>query len=289
MYDIAIIGSGPAGLSAAVNGISRNKKVVVFGRGEESSWIYKAEKVNNYLGVYDLNGQEMIKKFYDHALSLGVEIKKGRVLQIMPMGNYFSINMENEFYESKTIILAIGIEKGKKVKGEDEYLGKGVSYCATCDGMLYKNKTAVVVGEIEEAEEDANFLSGICKKVYFVPKYKKDKYSLNSNVEIVKDEVKEVFGNEFVQGLSFNKNKIECEGAFFIKDSMPVSNLVYGLKTEKNSIVINRLCETNIAGLFAAGDCTGWPYQVSKAVGEGLISAQQAARYIDEMEKSKIV
>lgn len=282
MYDIAVIGGGPAGLSAAINGLSRNKSVIVFGREMESSWIYKAEKVDNYLGLYNVNGKEMLEKFYQHSKDMGINIKNGRVLQILPMGDYFSINLENEIFNSKTVILATGIEKGKKIKGEEEYLGKGVSYCATCDGMLYRKKDVTVIGEIKEAEEDANFLSEICNKVYFVSYYGEPS-DLNENIEILNGKVTEVKGNDIITSVIIDDKEINCDGIFFIKKSTPVSNIIYGLDvTEKNAIDVNRMCETNIKGVFAAGDCTGWPYQISKAVGEGLIAAQQASKYIDK-------
>lgn len=282
MYDIAVIGAGPAGLSAAINALSRNKDVIVFGRNMETSWIYKAEKVNNYLGVYNVNGKEMLEKFYEHSKEMGVNIKNGRVLQIFSMDNYFSINLENEIFDSKAVILATGIEKGKKIQGEEEYLGKGVSYCATCDGMLYRKKDVVVVGEIKEAEEDANFLSEICRKVYYISYYGKP-VNLNENIELLKGKVEKVKGNEVLTGITINNEEMECDGVFFIKKTIPISNIIYGLETtDQNVINVNRMCETNIKGLFAAGDCTGWPYQISKAVGEGLIAAQQASKYIDK-------
>lgn len=281
MFDVVIIGAGPAGLSAAVNACARNKDVIVFGRHMETSWIYKAEKVNNYIGMHNVSGEQMMKTFYEHVNEMNITVKNGRVLQVLSMGDYYSVNFENEFYDTKTIIIATGIERGQKIKGEEEFLGKGVSYCATCDGMLYKNKTAFVIGETEEGEEDSAFLSEICSKVYYFPKYE-IKNKINEKVEIVKNKPIQVIGKEFVTGIELENETINCDGVFFIKKSVPMENLIYGIEMNNNSININRVCETNLKGVYAAGDCTGWPYQVSKAVGEGLTAALQASKYIDE-------
>ncbi len=284
MIDVAIIGAGPAGLSAAINVYSRNKTAVVFGNKIETSWLYTAEEVNNHLGMPHLSGKEMLEKFVEHAKGLGIEMKEGRVLQILNMGDYFAINFNNENYEAKTIVIATGVSKGKTVAGENDLLGKGVSYCATCDGMLYRGKDVVLIGETEEAEEDADFLAEICSKVYFVPRYKV-KGILSHKLTVIDKKVASVLGGDFVEGVSFDDDSsVSCSGAFFIKEAVPIGSLIYGLSLNGNAIEVNRLCETNIAGVYAAGDCTGWPLQLSKAIGEGLVAAQQAVRYLNKKQ-----
>ncbi len=288
MVDIAIIGAGPAGLSAAINGVARNKSVLVLGQKRETSWIYKAEKVNNHLGMPEISGKAMIDKFYEHALSLNIQIKEGRALQILPMGDYFVINFDNELIEAKTLILAIGTEKKSGVKGEEELLGSGVSYCATCDGMLYRGKNVVVYGEIPEGYEDAKFLAGICKEVIYV--YSSDSNSGDSISDIssancsfnkkIKGKITEVLGEKQVTGVIVNNEKISCDGVFFVKETMPLTTLIPGLETKDGAIIVNRLMETNLKGVYAAGDCTGWPLQISKAIGEGLVAAQSCTKYL---------
>lgn len=279
MLDIAVIGGGPAGLSAAINATMRNKSVTVFGRKKETSWLYTAKNVNNHLGMPNMSGQQMVEQFYSHAKSLNVEFKEGRVLQILPMGQYLGLNFENDFIEARTVILATGITKGNHIKNEDEYTGKGVSYCATCDGMLYRGKDVVVVGEIEEGEEDANFLSEICKSVTYISNYKNINH-LNPSIKLIYGKPQEVIGTAFVEGIKINEETIKCNAIFFIKQSTPLNTLVNGLNIEKNSIVVNRLMETNIEKIYAVGDCTGWPFQISKAIGEGLVAAQAATKYL---------
>lgn len=281
MIDIAIIGSGPAGLSAAINAKARNRSVVVLGRSRDTSWLYRAEKVNNHLGMPELNGKEMIDTFYNHAKEQGVEFRTGRVTQIMAMKDHFSISFQKDYIKAQTVILAIGNSKSTTmVEGESELVGKGVSYCATCDGMLYRDTDVVVVGEVEEGEEDANFLSEICKNVYYIPHYHEVK-NLNPKVKIINGKLDKILGTDEVEAIEINNKKIECQGVFFVKASISIERLVYGLEVdEKNAIKVDRNMETNIKGLFAAGDCTGWPLQVSKAIGEGLVSAQAADKYV---------
>lgn len=281
MYDIGIIGSGPAALSAAVNARQRNKSVCVFGRSLDSSLLFAAEKVDNYLGMPDLSGEEMLNQFYAHAVKRGVEFKESRISQIMSMGDYFVINADNEFFEAKTLILAIGLNKSKGITGEMEYLGKGVSYCATCDGMLYRNKKVVVVGENEEGEAEANFLADVCEKVVYLPLYQ-PVLNLKETVEILNGKPKAVIGEgSRVTGIEAGDERVECDGIFFAKNSTPPESLLFGLHTDGKNIMVDRSMATNLPGVFAAGDCTGAPFQIAKAVGEGLVAALSAAAYID--------
>lgn len=282
MYDIAIIGSGPAALSAAVNGRQRNKSVCVFGRSLDSSLLFAAEKVDNYLGMPDLSGEELLNQFYAHAVKRGAEFKESRISQILSMGDRFLINAENQFFEAKTLILAIGLNKSRGIAGETEYLGKGVSYCATCDGMLYRNKKVIVVGENEEGEAEANFLADICEKVTYIPLYQPVLY-LKENVTTLEERPQAVLGeNGRVTGLQTEAEKLDCDGIFFAKSSTPPESLLFGLEMDGKNILTDKSMATNLPGVFAAGDCTGAPFQIAKAVGEGLVAALSAAVYIDK-------
>lgn len=281
MLDIAIIGSGPAALSAAVNARQRNKSVCVFGRSLDSSLLFAAEKVDNYLGLPEMSGEEMLNEFYAHAVKRGVEFRECRITQILSMGDSFMVNADNEFIQAKTLILAIGLSKSKGIAGEMDYLGKGVSYCATCDGMLYRNKKVVVVAENEEGEAEANFLADVCAEVDYVPLYQ-PVLNLKENVKVLESRPKAVLGDEMrVSALELENETVECDGIFFAKNSTPPESLLFGLKTDGKNIIVDRSMATNLPGVFAAGDCTGAPYQIAKAVGEGLVAALSAAAYID--------
>lgn len=288
VLDVAIIGGGPAALSAALNCRQRNKTVTIFGRSLDSSLLFAAEKVDNYLGLPDMGGEELLNTFYAHAMKNGVEFKEARISQIMSMGDSYMINAENEFIQAKAIILATGLSKSKGIAGEMEYLGKGVSYCATCDGMLYRSKKVVVVAENEEGEAEANFLADICSEVLYVPLYQ-PVMSLKDNVKVVNGKPKAVLGeNDRVTGLELADETLGCDGIFFAKNSMPPESLLFGLETEGKNIVVNRKMETNLPRVYAAGDCTGAPYQIAKAVGEGLVAALSAAAAIDQLDREQV-
>lgn len=287
MLDIAIIGSGPAALSAAVNARQRNKTVCVFGRSLDNSLLFAAEKVDNYLGLPEIGGEEMLNLFYAHAMKNGVEFRECRIKQILSMGDRYMINADNDFVEAQTLILAIGLSKSRGIKGEMEYLGKGVSYCATCDGMLYRGKRVVVVGENEEGEAEANFLADLCTEVTYLPLYQ-PVLNLKDGVKLAEGKPQEVLGEEGkVCGLALEQNILPCDGIFFAKNSMPPESLLYGLETDGKNIVVNRNMETNLPGVYAAGDCTGTPYQIAKAVGEGLVAALSAAAEVDRRKRAK--
>lgn len=285
MLDIAIIGAGPAGLSAAINAKIRNKKVKIFGNLPSTSYLYKAERVDNYIGMMGLSGKQMIDSFLIHAKEMGVEVQEGKVVEIFSMGDYYVLNVDNEFIESKTIILANGFSKSKVLEGENEFLGKGVSYCATCDGGLYRGKDIAVIGDSKHAEEEVNYLAQLCEKVYYIPLYK-DIQKLDANVTLVQGKPKKIVGEKIVEALHLEDQKLDVSGVFIIKEHIPTTKLLQGLEMKNNAIGVNRLMETNLKGVYAAGDCTGRPYQVAKAVGEGNIAALQAVSYLHAQENA---
>ncbi|EJO5348524.1 NAD(P)/FAD-dependent oxidoreductase [Clostridium botulinum] len=280
-YDIAIIGSGPAGLEAAINAKIRNKSIIIFGNRELSSKLVKAPKINNYLGFYDISGNDLKDKFVDHMGKMEIEITYERINNVYAMGEYFALMVNEKMHEAKTVIIATGVEYGKPLKGEEEFLGKGVGYCATCDAPLYKNKRVTIIGYNKEAEEEANFVSELAEKLYYVPMYKGE-YSLSDKVEVINDKPVEIAGQEHVEKLILKDSQIETDGVFVLKDSVSPSQLVPGLEMEDEHIKVDRKMQTNIAGCFAAGDCTGKPYQYIKSAGEGQVAALTAVSYLDK-------
>lgn len=279
-YDIAIIGSGPAGLSAALNAKIRNKSFIVFGNKNLSPKITKAPKINNYLGFPNSRGDKLAEAFREHISSMGIEITEARVNAVYSMGDYFNLMVKDDMYEAKSIILATGVEFSKPLKGELEFLGKGVGYCATCDAPLYKGKTVVIVASNEEAEQEANYVSEIAGKVYYIPIYKGD-YHLNDNVELIEERPIEIVGDKKVSKIVLKNSEIETDGVFLLKDAISPSQLVPGLEEKDGHINCDRLMKTNINGCFAAGDCVGKPYQYIKAAGEGNIASLSAVAYLD--------
>ena len=281
IVDIIIIGAGPAGLSAAVNAVTRGKTVRIFSNRE--NYLSKAERVDNHLGFYHASGKELMDKFKEHAEAMGIKIEKGMAVNILSFGESFMVNINGEISESKKIILAMGISKIKELPGEDKLLGSGVSYCATCDAMLYKNKKAVVWDQSKDAWEEANVLQSIGSNVTFISN-KPEPEHLSNDIKFIKGTITEIIGENTVEAVNTGNEVIKTDAVFMLRDAVAPSALIDGLELDGNFININKHMETNIPGVYAAGDITGKPLQLSKAISEGLIAAQHAALQIDKKE-----
>ena len=215
---------------------------------------------------------------------MGISITEERIDAIYSMGEYFSLMVAEKMYEAKSIIVATGVEYVKPVKGEEEFLGKGVGYCATCDAQLYKDRVVTIIGHNKHAEEEANYVSELASKTYYVPMYKGN-YELNDNISVIQDKLKEIVGDEKVKEVVFEKQRIQTDGVFLLKDSISPSQLVPGLEMDNEHIKVDRKMETNIKNCYAAGDCTGKPYQYMKAAGEGQVAALSAVEAISQISQ----
>lgn len=278
--DIAIIGTGPAGVSAALTAKIRNKTVMIIGKKHLSDKVRKSHQIQNYPGLPDVAGEDLARALADHLKKMDIEITEEQVTAVYAMGDHFAIQCAKEMYEARTVIIATGVMQGKVLPGEEENLGRGVSYCATCDAALYKGKEAVVVGYSPREEQEAEFLAELADKVTYVPVYKEETGFKASNIEVVKGVPKEIRrdGNKSV--LVLDGSEIVSDGIFVLRDSVSPGQLVPGLETEGAHIKTERDMSTSIAGLFAAGDITGTPYQDAKSVGEGNVAALSAVNYL---------
>ena len=283
-YDIIVLGCGPAGLSAAVAARSRNKSVLVIGNPVEESPLARAERVDNYLGLPGRTGLELLQTMKRHAQQMEVQIVTGRVIALMAWNGSFALTVGSEMYQGRALVLAPGVVRAAKFPGEQELLGKGVSYCATCDGMLYRNRTVMVVGRTKDAPEEANFLQSIGCHVTYISKERPEQ--LNGEIDHLTGTKLEVLGEGRVNGLRIDSEEYPCDGVFILRQAVAPDDLLPGLAVEDGSIKVNRAMETNLEGVFAAGDCTGQPWQVSKAVGEGLVAGESAAEYLDNQQKN---
>lgn len=269
MYDIAVIGGGPAGLSAAIQARARNKSVLVVSGDDRDNPLYKTSRIDNYLGFYNVTGPELLKRFRTHAGQMGVERRDGRVLNLLAVGGAYYLSIGSEVEQARAVVLATGVVRAKKYPGEAERLGAGVSYCATCDGMLYRGKPVAVVGYTDTARQEAEFLQKIgCSVTYF-------------------DRPKqcEIRGDGRVESVTCDGRTIPAEGVFILRPTMAPTELFPGLAVEQGYVTVDRRMATNLPGLFAAGDCTGGPLQVSKAAGDGLIAGQSAAAWAAAQER----
>lgn len=282
MYDCIIIGSSVAGISAAINLKIRKKEFLLIGSKDFSAKVQKAELIQNYVGMPSLSGCELSDALASHLDDMEIEITEARVNSIMRMGDTFMLSAGSDVYETKSVVLATGVEFSKKIEGEDEFLGKGVSYCATCDGFFYRGKTIAVVGSSKEAEKELDYLADLAASVYYFPLYKlEDGTTFKENITLVADRPAKLVGEERVKTIVDRKDTAwEVDGVFFLKDALAPSTLLQGLEDDGMHIVVDRQMRTNIPGCFACGDCTGRPYQYMKAAGEGNIAAHSVVEFL---------
>ena len=262
-YDVLVIGGGPAGLSAAQNVRARGKTALVISNPLEENPLWKAKEVDNYLGLPRLSGAELLTAFQRHAESSGAEFLEGRALSALRSGESWYVSVGNTMVQGKAVVLAAGVVRGKKLPGEAELLGRGVSYCATCDGMLYRGKRVAVLGWTPSAEKEAAFLEGIGCQVLYLDKPRDCA----------------IRGAEKVEAVTCGGVTEAVEAVFLLRPAMAPGDLFPGLETGGGFVAVDREMRTNLPGVFAAGDCTGGPLQVSKAVGEGLTAGQKAAAF----------
>ena len=221
----------------------------------------------------------MLEEFHRHALELGTEFVVGRGLSLLAW-NGFSITVGAQVYQGQSLILAPGVVRSAKYPGEAEYLGRGVSYCATCDGMLYRNKPVTVVGLTPDAPQEANYLNSLGCQVTYVSPHRPQ--GLQEGIPYIQAGRLAVKGEQTVTGLEADGALLPCSGVFILRRAVAPTDLLPALETDGGVIKVDRRMATNVPGVFAAGDCTGGHLQVSKAVGEGHVAALSACEYLDK-------
>jgi thioredoxin reductase (NADPH) len=280
IYDAAIIGTGPAGVSAALNLKIHNKNFIWIGSKSLSDKLNKAERIENYPGLPAITGAELSAAFQAQVEGMGIEIIPQMVNSILSFGDHYALSAGSDFYETKTILLTTGVAAVGTLPGEGELVGRGVSYCATCDGALYRGKTIAVVCNNPRFEHEAAFLAGLAAQVYYFPLYQNPQLS-GDNVHILSDRPVGVVGEKRVTGLKLRSGaELAVDGLFCLRDAISLGTLLPDLKTEQGHIAVDRTMATNLPGVFAAGDCTGRPYQYTKAVGEGNVAAHSMLDYL---------
>ena len=280
MVDCIIIGSGLAGISAALTLQANRKEFLIFGSKALSEKIEKAEKIHNYPGLPDVSGKVFSEALKAQLESAEIEIKEEKVAGVYALKSGFTVlTQEGKQYESRAVILACGVESVRQIEGEEEFSGRGVSYCATCDGFLYKDKTIGVVCTTKRLEHEIGYLADFAKRVYLVPMYKNVEIQ-RENITVIKKMPTKIVGGKRVEKLVFPTEEVPVDGVFMLRESVSPAILVGGLHTENGHVVVGRDMSTNLKGLYAAGDCTGRPYQYTKAAGEGNIAAHSVSEYL---------
>ena len=288
-YDIAIIGTGPAGISAAITAKLRNKNIILFGNKDLSDKINKAHSIKNYTGLPNVTGEELAAALKNHLNDLDIEITEKRVNAVYSMGEYFALQVGKEMIESKTLIIATGVTASKTLKNEDEFLGRGVSYSASCDAHFCKGKDVAVIAYTKEAEEDALFLSEVCSSIKYFPLYdiSNEIFDKYGNIQIIKDKPIGFAGNMKAERIICENSSYDAFSTFVVRNNISADKLVPGLKTDGTHIIVDLQMETNIKGLFACGDIAGKPYQYIKSAGQGNIAALSAVAYLANKSKGE--
>jgi len=280
MYDIVIVGKGPAGLSCAITARMRGLNALLVSPPHNVSWLARTEEIDNYPGLPKVSGAKLLETFAAQALELGVETRDGLVRQILPADEGFMLLVESDVVDAKTVVLAMGAARPQLLNGEEELLGMGVSYCATCDGMLYRGKKLAVLSASDEGAEETLFLEKLAGSIDYYPLKKHEAAMLPAAVNRTGETP---LGLErTADGICVKtKTSARCyDGVFIFRTAVSLGMLLPDLAVDGSFIPVDRGMRTNVPGVYAAGDCTGKPLQVAKAVGEGNVAAISAAEYI---------
>ena len=287
MYDIIIIGAGPAGISASLYAKRANMNVLVIYKG--TSNLENATKIENYYGFPDgITGQDLYNSGIMQAKNLGVDFRVSEVTSIEYQQDCFNVKTPENEYNAKSVIISTGNKKLKpNIKGINEFEGKGISYCAICDGFFYRNKKVAVIGSGEFAFSEAKMLSNVVKDITILTNGEQIK-SVRNNFKINTKKIKKIVGSEKVEKIVFEDlTEIDIDGIFIALGEAGANDFAktLGIITENDNIKVNENMETNVPGVFACGNITGGLLQVSKAVYEGSKAGLSAVKYVKEIKK----
>lgn len=278
-YDAAIVGTGPAGLEAAVNLKIRGKRFLLFGTPELSRKLEAAPRIDNYLGLPGISGLDLSRRFREHLAAMEIAVTAERIQMVYPMGSYFALASSRQTYEAAAVILAPGAFSAKPLEGEEQFLGRGVGYCATCDAPLYRGRTVAVLGYTDEAVQETDFIAGLAAKTYYVP-MKKTSVLPGPGVEVLEGRATGVAGDDAVRSLLLDGRAVAVDGVFILRDAVAPASLLPGLAMKDGFIAVDAAMATSVPGCYAAGDCTGKPHQYMRAAGQGQTAALGAVAYL---------
>ncbi len=282
-FDVAVVGGGIAGYTAALTSKNLLLDYLWLGASAFGEKLACAEKVTNFPGVSG-RGKDFFAALEAQREREEVLLTPCRVDGIYAAGSKFLLTAGEKTFEARAVILATGVETKGQLKGERDFLGRGVSYCAVCDGALYKGKRIAAVISSPAFEEEVHFLARFADMVYAFCLYEGSDLQ-GENIEVRKDIPLAIEGNQRVERVVTKEGTLPVDGVFFLKNSAPPGALVGGLETEGAHVKVARDLSTNLAGLFAAGDITGRPYQYAKAAGEGCVAAHSVKAYLNNLGK----
>lgn len=279
-YDIAVIGGGPAGVSAAITASSKGRSVILFEAHGFSPRLRSVAKITDYMGLPDLSGTELMDIFVKHLKQMDVDIIEEKIISLREVGEGFILGTPHEEYSASAVVLATGISRSTLFPGEKEFLGRGVSYCAFVDGAKYKNKRVAAVATVPDAMEEIEYLADQCEHVFFFPRYQGFVPPKKKNISVVLDTPTEITGTDKVTGIRAGEDFYSVQAAFVFRATDPLNSFLPGLEIRGRSIYVDDQAQTNIEGVFAGGDCTGQPWQINRAAGQGQKAGLSAIRYL---------
>ncbi len=284
-FDIAVIGGGPAGIAAAITAQSKGRKVVLFEAHGFSPRLRSVTEITDYLGLQPMSGTELMDHFVAHLSRTDVFVVEEKVVSLKEIGNGFVIGTPSGNFNADAVVLCTGVSRSNLLIGEKEFMGRGVSYCAKVDGVNYKGKRVAAIATTDDAMEEIELLADYCEHVYLFPRYNGFRQPKRKNVTIIIEPPTEITGTDRVTGLHTDTDFFGVQAVFMFRATDPLNSFLPELQIRGRSVYVDDQAQTNIEGVFAGGDCTGQPWQVNRAAGQGQKAALSAIRYLAKRDE----
>jgi thioredoxin reductase (NADPH) len=284
-FDIAVIGGGPAGIAAAITAQSKGRKVVLFEAHGFSPRLRSVTEISDYLGLRPMSGTELMDHFVAHLSRTDVFVVEEKVVSLKEAGNGFVIGTPSGNFNADAVVLCTGVSRSNLLVGEKEFMGRGVSYCAKIDGVNYKGKRVAAIATTDDAMEEIELLADYCEHVYLFPRYSGFRPPKRKNITIVIEPPTEITGTDRVTGLHTDTDYFGVQAVFMFRATDPLNSFLPELQIRGRSVYVDDQAQTNVEGVFAGGDCTGQPWQVNRAAGQGQKAALSAIRYLAKRDE----
>ena len=284
-FDIAVIGGGPAGIAAAITAQSKGRKVVLFEAHGFSPRLRSVSEITDYLGLRPMSGTELMDHFVAHLSRTDVFVVEEKVVSLKEVGNGFVVGTPSGNFDVDAVVLCTGVSRSNLLVGEKEFMGRGVSYCAKVDGVKYKGKRVAAIATTDDAMDEIEILADYCEHVYLFPRYSGFRPPKRKNITIVIEPPTEITGTDRVTGLHTDTDFFGVQAVFMFRATDPLNSFLPQLQIRGRSVYVDDQAQTNVEGVFAGGDCTGQPWQVNRAAGQGQKAALSAIRYLAKRDE----